>query len=184
MRLGSEINISEVMDQVTSEEYDTFEDILDIVTEYGYLVLFAECFPAAPLILLVSYNFEMRSDMFKLSTVFRRPHFIRKRNLGSWELILNILSILSVFTNILFSISYSDNIITSGDENKLNKLLLFFLTEHFVLIITALVRISISSKSSWVKLFLERKEYKLKNKEVNWAKKLVTMRSTRSMSDQ
>jgi anoctamin-10 len=160
--------LKDVLEQLNNQEYDSFDDYLEIVLEFGYLVLFAECFPLAPLMILITNTIELRSDIFKISTVFRRPSYIRKRNIGIWQLILKILSVISVFTNLLFTITFSDNSYKSYYGHKLNagQLLNFFLLEHFVFIVVVLIRVFISSEAKWVKLFLQRREFKLRNNRI------------------
>jgi anoctamin-10 len=168
MRLNTTIEKADVMEQVNYEAYDTFDDYLEIVLEFGFLVLFAECFPLAPIIILIVNNIEIRSDLFKLSTVFRRPDYIRKRNIGSWHLIFKILSVLSVFTNMLFTFTYSDGSFKNyiGDNMGAGQLLKFFFLEHFVIISIVVLKLCISTQSYWVSLFMARREYKQKNVKI------------------
>lgn len=135
-----------------------------MVLEFGNLVLFAECFPLAPLYLLIFNSLEMRVDIIGLCQLYRRPIPIRKRNIGSWKIILFFISCLSIFTNLFF-------ILFAKSENKLNYLLgttstnknnlfYFFILEHFVLIIIGFLNLLNTNVSEWVRLFLKRKEYR------------------------
>lgn len=163
MLQGSKVDQSEILRQYRSEEHEIFDDYLEIVLEFGCMTLFAECFPFAPIFVLIVNNIEIRSDILKLSTIFKRPHYFRKRNIGSWHLIIQILSTLSIFTNMLFTFLFSSNEIGFKvylDES--NNIFHFFVMEHIVFIIIILIRISISSTSGWVKLFLARREYNMK----------------------
>jgi len=167
MKLGNQISLKEVMTQIQLDDYDTFNDYLTIIIEFGYLTLFAACFPLAPIIILIVNTIEIRSDLFKLSTVFRRPRIARQKNIGSWQYIIRVISILSVFTNLLFNIMFGNSKEHLGIYHVLN----FFVMEHLILAIIVLLKLSISHKPKWVKLFLERREYNMKT--IFWYKNLI-----------
>jgi len=140
--------------------------------EFGNLVLFAEYFPLAPIYLLIFNNIEMRIDIISLCNLYRRPMPIRKRNIGSWIYILYSISCIGIFTNLFFSLfiveeNNSLNILKlSANEEKVhsdaNTLSYFFLLEHLVIIIIGLINYFFETVSPWVKLYLERKDYKAK----------------------
>jgi hypothetical protein len=139
---------------------------MEVVIEFGYMILFAECLPIAPIMVLIFNNIEIRSDMFKLATVKKRPQFVRKRNIGIWYYIMQFLSLLSIFTNLLYSLTYRD---LSGLKMGEHRLIDFFMLEHLVLVIFIVVKFAISNQAAWVKLFLERRDYRLKNKKFQLA---------------
>ncbi len=166
MRVNNNNISNDILSQVKLEEYDTFDDYLEIVLEFGFLTLFAECFPFAPVIVLICMNFEIRSDLFKLSTVFRRPEICRKRNIGSWTLILQILSVCSVFTNLFFTITFHDHEEIFGykkSDFKSGNIFKFFVVEHIVFIVIILMRIMVSRVAPWVNTYMIRREYRIKN---------------------
>ena len=171
MRVGSNITVKDVLEQAESGEYDLFNEYLEIVLEFGYLVLFAECFPLAPLFVVVINNLELRSDIFKLSTIIRRPQCARKRNIGSWHLIFKFLAILSIFTNILITITYSEDTMLKSYVNQglgASQLLKFFVLEHLVFFVIILIRLLIKSQTYWVTLFLQRRDHNMKT--FKWTK--------------
>jgi hypothetical protein len=134
------------------------------------MTLFAESAPFAPIIILFFYSIELRSDLFKLSTVTKRPHSVRKRSIGIWYNIMSFISILSVFTNLLFTLTYREGAnYVKLDKNNIGfgQMFNLFVLEHSVLIILLILRLAISSKAKWVELFYARREYKLKNNSVN-----------------
>jgi hypothetical protein len=174
MLQGKEVKIKEVLEQVDSIPYETFDDYLELVLEFGYLTLFAECFPLAPVFIMIVNTIEYRSDIFKLTTLYKRPHFHRKRNIGSWHLIIQFLATLAVFTNLALTVSRTKDSLLKGyikDGFKFSRILMFFLMEHFVFIIIILIRILYKSQCDWVTLFLQRKDHLLKR---NMWKRLFT----------
>ena len=100
----------------------------------------------------------MRSDIIKISTVIRRPEYIRKRSIGAWEIIFNIISFLSIFTNLTFSFLFNEE-----NNNKFDNLFSFCKYEHIIFALILILRMSWPNTKEWVKLFLDRNEYKLKN---------------------
>jgi len=169
---GQKISKEEIIRQVSSDPYNDYSDYLSIVLEFGNLVLFAEYFPLAPVYLLFFNNIEMRIDIISLCNFYRRPMPIRKRNIGSWKIILNIISCFGIFTNLFFSMFIKEDNISLNilklnvDEEKLNKdantLYYFFLLEHLVVIIIAFINYLFENVSPWVKLYLERRDYQAK----------------------
>ncbi len=175
LKFGSENFEKEfILNQIKLSEYETFDDYLEIVIEFGYLVLFGECFPYASIIIIIFSIIEMRIDIFKLGTFYKKPHFFKKRNIGSWGLILKILSVMSVFTNtllFLISLNQNENLGSKGNifgnliknqKEKYSNLIMFFMIEHVVLVIFFLLNIIYKSKPYWVEVFFQRRDFKLK----------------------
>jgi hypothetical protein len=161
MLQGKEVKIKEVLEQVDSIPYEAFDDYLELVLEFGYLTLFAECFPLASVFIIIVNTIEYRSDIFKLTTLYKRPHFQRKRNIGSWHFIIQFLSTLAIFTNLALTVSPTRDSLLKGyisDGLQFSRILMFFLMEHFVFILIILIRILYKSQCDWVTLFLQRRE--------------------------
>jgi len=140
--------------------------------EFANLILFAEYFPWAPILLIIFNLFEIRIDIISLCNLVRRPNQQRKRNIGIWQVILLYLSCLSIFTNLYFSLFVVEDEtvykalhigeLTGHISTNTSNLFLFFLIEHFVFIIIFLIRFCSSNISPWVSLFLQRREFKQK----------------------
>jgi hypothetical protein len=54
-------------------EYDQFDDYLEMVIQFGYITLFASAFPLGAAVTFLFLYVEVRSDLFKLITAYRRP---------------------------------------------------------------------------------------------------------------
>lgn len=63
--------------------------------QFGYVVLFSSAFPLAALCALLNNVIEIRSDAFKLCTNLRRPFGERVENIGTWQVTLNRINLLS-----------------------------------------------------------------------------------------
>jgi len=66
------------------KEYDVFEDYLEMVTQFGYVVIWSSIWPFAPAMALVNNYVELRSDAFKISKHLRRPIPVRADSIGPW----------------------------------------------------------------------------------------------------
>lgn len=160
--LGKEIDKEEVLRQEKLIEYNTYNDYLPIIIEFGYLTLFSEFFPFASLILFFSNFIELKSDIISIGFNLRRPQFIRKRNIGAWENIINVISVLSIISNLIFSYYFSSYVY----KYKYDILVNFTIWEHAIVILIIILRFSFSNTPYWVKIFLLRRDYKEKHKNI------------------
>eukprot|EP01059_Diplonema_ambulator_P005295 TRINITY_DN1503_c2_g2_i1.p1 TRINITY_DN1503_c2_g2~~TRINITY_DN1503_c2_g2_i1.p1 ORF type:complete len:755 (+),score=161.47 TRINITY_DN1503_c2_g2_i1:36-2267(+) len=86
-------------------EYECFDDYLEMVIEFGYVVLFASAFPLAAALSVVCNVIEMKSDLLKLTMVYQRPAPARVSNIGIWQNLLWALMWLAIFTNTMLLVS-------------------------------------------------------------------------------
>ncbi|KDO28981.1 hypothetical protein SPRG_20084 [Saprolegnia parasitica CBS 223.65] len=89
-----------VKEATAFDEYEPFDDYLEKVIEFGYVTLFASCFPLAGLLSMASNLIELKSDQFKLVFLSQRPMVERSTDIGIWQSILRGLVWLSVLTNV------------------------------------------------------------------------------------
>jgi hypothetical protein len=100
-------------------EYESFDDWIEIIIQFGYVVLFSACFPFAGFLAFLSNIVEIRSDYFKLLFVFRRPRKLQDENIGVWLNVFKALSYCSILTNAIIFGFTSDQLET------------LFVGEHF-----------------------------------------------------
>ena len=55
-----------------------------MLSQFGYLSLFAPAYPLAPLLALINNIFEIRIDAVKFCTVLQRPRYRQSEDIGSW----------------------------------------------------------------------------------------------------
>ena len=91
--------------QASYPDYEPFDDYLEMVIEFGYVTLFAASFPLAALLSVVCNFIEMKSDLFKLYKVYRRPVPKRVASIGVWQTLIRTLMWLSIFTNTFLFVS-------------------------------------------------------------------------------
>ena len=157
---GKTLPLKEVIKQYKDSTYNTFDDYLELMLEFCYLTLFAECIPIAGILLIIVNTVEIRSDLLKLGTIVRRPEYLRKRNIGSWHIIINVVGIMSIFTNLLFSYTFSTTLL---NKDKFGSLLSFCVWEHVVFALIIILRVVVPNTSYWVRLFMQRREYRMRN---------------------
>ena len=85
------------------EKFDTHDRILvetcDLVIQFGFVTMFISALPAATTIVFFNNLFEMKGDVWSLLTLYRRPIPIPADNIGVWQHIFTIISIVAVITN-------------------------------------------------------------------------------------
>ncbi len=77
----------------------TFADFQEMVIQFGYVTMFAASFPLAGLFAMLNNIFEMRSDAWLLCVGHQRPPFKPQEDLGSWETVLFVVSIVNTMVN-------------------------------------------------------------------------------------
>lgn len=83
------------------DEYEQFDDFMEIVIQYGYVTLFASAYPLASVIAIFANLIEIRADCFKLTFLCQRPRSTRSNGLGMWKTLLLCITWLSALTNCL-----------------------------------------------------------------------------------
>ena len=84
------------------DEYDQFDDYMEIMIQFGYVTLFASAYPVASLIMAGAVWIEIRSDMYKLTYLCQKP-LARDRihDIGVWKRTLQCMVWCSCLTNCL-----------------------------------------------------------------------------------
>eukprot|EP00298_Acanthocystis_sp_HF-20_P016455 c21486_g1_i1.p1 GENE.c21486_g1_i1~~c21486_g1_i1.p1 ORF type:complete len:747 (-),score=296.37 c21486_g1_i1:59-2164(-) len=77
----------------------TFGDYNEMAIQFGYVVMFAAAFPVASAASLLNNFIEIRVDAIKLLNFSRRPNYSGCQDIGTWQKVFEILSVLSVITN-------------------------------------------------------------------------------------
>nr|CAD7442765.1 unnamed protein product [Timema bartmani] len=83
----------------TMEEWSLFNEIQEMVIQYGFVTLFVAAFPIAPLLALINNIFEIRIDANKFLKGMRRPLARNLCCLGAWDYVIQFITYLSVLTN-------------------------------------------------------------------------------------
>lgn len=147
--------------------YDSFDDYLEVIINFGYVTLFASATPLAPLFIYLFHLIEGYSDRYKIFNLYRRPLPTRARDIGSWKAVMRIMALLSVVTNIfLFSFSSNKIIGLFGYEHMENMskyiVIIVFVSEHLLFVFIWVTRKIFLSQKDWTNVYWERKSYKQK----------------------
>merc|ERR1719461_1892260 len=81
------------------EPHESFDDYLEMITQFGYIVLFPSAFPMAAPFALMSNVIEILSDAFRLTFLDQRPRPHRQIGIGAWMQTLKITSVTAIFSN-------------------------------------------------------------------------------------
>ena len=75
------------------------QDYMEMVIEYGYVVLFSAAFPIVPLLAVCEILLEIRVDAWKLCRLTRRPFPDAAEDIGVWYYIIQSVSYVGAITN-------------------------------------------------------------------------------------
>eukprot|EP00656_Telonema_subtile_P014834 TRINITY_DN17676_c0_g1_i3.p1 TRINITY_DN17676_c0_g1~~TRINITY_DN17676_c0_g1_i3.p1 ORF type:complete len:545 (+),score=179.80 TRINITY_DN17676_c0_g1_i3:143-1777(+) len=141
------------------EEYDAlegFDDYNEMVIQFGFISLFAPSFPLVALMGLVNNAVELRSDSNKLVQVFQRPMARLVEDIGTWETILDLMTYISVATNVglvwftsEFGVQYS----------AVSRVWGFLITEHVLMVIKCAVAFAIPDVPEDVKVRISAQDF-------------------------
>ena len=117
-----------------------FAEYLFLMTQLGFVTLFAPAVPIAALVCYVSFLLEIRTDAYKLLHNTQRPRYAGAQDIGSWQKVLVILGVMSIFTNMgligvtttTFSAALPINFLGLQITHD-NKVLFLFIFEHIML---------------------------------------------------
>ena len=118
-----------------------------MVLQYGFVVLFVSACPLVPLLALANNILEVHVDAYKLVHIFRRPWPYAAMNIGQWAVFMDLLSSISVVTNIGIVIKTSNTFDALSDSSRW---LLFIVAEHGLLAIKYIVSELIDDVPRWV----------------------------------
>ncbi|KZV98738.1 DUF590-domain-containing protein [Exidia glandulosa HHB12029] len=91
--------LEDVRRQVSLPDYTVFADYAEMVTQFGYVVLWSTIWPLAPVMAFLNNWLELRGDAFKISKNFRRPIPARRDTVGPWLEALAFIAWLAALTN-------------------------------------------------------------------------------------
>ena len=158
--------IDEEIAELEREEAEQFDDYLEMVMTFGYVVLFASAFPFGTTVTSLFIYIETKSDAFKFEKNARRPFSRKAHDIGTWELALDILSIGAVFTNICLACYASNQIdhilpwLKDLREDSATSLITIFSIEHIMVAIVASLRLAFDGEPTWLSIFKLRRAHK------------------------
>ncbi|CAJ1942244.1 unnamed protein product [Cylindrotheca closterium] len=83
------------------EVYESFDDWMEVLIQFGYVTLFASAYPMASLVMSVALMIELRSDCYKLTYLCQKPKGEQVSSIGMWKRLLQFMVWFSCLTNCL-----------------------------------------------------------------------------------
>jgi len=130
-------------------------EYLEMVLQFGYVAIFAVAFPIGSVICWVNNILEKRSDALKVVMLMQRPRYLGAQDIGSVMTGLELLALISVFTNcgILYLSSeayYAYFPVTWGERPNFKVFVITVIVEHMVLISKQVLSNFVPDTPSWV----------------------------------
>jgi len=98
------------------QEYDLLTDnianLSDTVVQYGYMTLFITALPISCIITFFCNYLKMKLHAWRLLSMYQRPIPVGAQDLGSWQSIFTLMSVIAVATNaglIVFTMDLANN---------------------------------------------------------------------------
>lgn len=163
--------IEEELHELEKDEVELFDDYLEMIMTYGYITLFASAFPFGSAITVVFIFIEIRSDIFKLERLAKRPMVKKTHDIGTWMFALYTLSYGAIFTNIILCCFASDQIDSilpylkeSRDFSK-TAVVTVVSIEHVVMVFVLLLKKFYDTDPDWLKTYYRRAMHKQLKKQ-------------------
>ncbi|XP_055550170.1 anoctamin-10 isoform X2 [Wyeomyia smithii] len=141
------------------DEYNTYDDYLELYIQFGYMVLFSSVAPMTSFWAILNNVIEIRLDAYKLCSFFKRPFARRTKNIGAWQLAFETLAVISIMTNcgILYLSPQMREMATnlSAETYAVS----FLVIEHVLLGLTWFIYKAIPDTPLWVRVALARADY-------------------------
>jgi len=164
-------DVEELSETFDREEYEAFDDYLEMVIDFGYVTLFAGAMPLASALTVLSNVIEVHSDAFKLSAVCRRPPAHPASGMPqTWFAVLGCMCWAAIVTNCIFAYVSSEQMMhlmpeffkKKDDQHQVRRsgLWMLFGVEHLLLIVAFAVREALPRRASCVSIALKARNFR------------------------
>ena len=152
---GEEINAKRIRNTTTYTEdqgklsaySSTIEDYMELIIQYGYVIMFSSAFTLTPLFALILCVVEIRVDAMKICNLDRRPFPYGRESIGQWNSIIALISMIGVFFNAAI-LSWTANVFKS--TTRVDFWFYFFIIDHVLLGCKAFIAYIIQDEPSIV----------------------------------
>lgn len=152
--------------------YDTFNDYLNIMLQFGFVTLFVVAFPLAPLIALVDAIINSFTDRSRMFTSSARPVPKGASGIGAWRIVFEGLSYASAVSNLTIVVFTNRNHIFGRDLDDNGRLIFFVVAEHVILLLKWGIAMFVPDTTGQTERLLQRQEY-LVDKHVFGVKDMI-----------
>jgi hypothetical protein len=124
----------------------------EVIIQLGYVVLFAQAFPLAPLFCIISNILEMKGAMNLMAFYQKRTVAQGASGIGAWKGMAEILSYVSIGVNcaIIYWTSNTVSQITNHNYSREEEFMIVVLIEHCILALKLMLAVLIKDKPEWV----------------------------------
>ncbi|GFQ67316.1 anoctamin-10 [Trichonephila clavata] len=152
--------IKGILEQRDMWSYEgTYDDYLEVFTQFGYVFLFSSVFPLAAVIAVFDNVLEVWMDGFKLCYSYQRPRARPVKGIGIWQVAFEALSLLAVMSNCAL-ISMSPIVRSYAPDMSLSSwLLVAVAVEHVIIAVKMTLAYLISDVPKWVTVAIQRAQY-------------------------
>jgi len=129
----------------------TFNEMLELSIQLGYVTMFAVGFPIAPFFVLLANMVERKTDALK-TLHMRRPRYRGATGIGSWQSVLEFLVAFSVVTNMLilfFSSKWLRDFLAATLPARY-VLLVVVIVEHLLFLLKLGISVYLPDTPAWV----------------------------------
>jgi len=168
------LTADDVLDQAELDEYEIFDDYLEMVIQLGYICIFASVYPLAAALASLSCFVEIRTDAIKISHVTRKPVPARVASIGIWNQLISVIIWFSCLTNCLIVCFSTDQLAQWMPSMELNRddwdsvansargehvVRFMFVLEHAILLLGILLYSAIPSTPADVAAGIKHRAY-------------------------
>ncbi|KAF2766446.1 DUF590-domain-containing protein [Teratosphaeria nubilosa] len=144
--------LARVRSEAELDVYNVYDDLREMVIQYGYLTLFSVIWPLVPVSFLINNWIELRADAVKICVEMQRPTPWRADTIGPWLDAITFLTWLgSLTTSALVYMFSNDGLGPDGRPTDIKAwvlLLSIFFSEHLYLLTRLAVATAISKVDS------------------------------------
>jgi hypothetical protein len=128
--------------------YETpLEDYMEMVCQYGYVVMFSSVLTIVPVLALIEILVEIRVDAWKLCNLTRRPFPQRTDTIGVWYNIIQWVSFMGITTNVGLILFTSEMFALGTDKAWMD----FLILEHVFVVLKLVISMVIPDQPTTVK---------------------------------
>jgi hypothetical protein len=154
------------MTERTLAQFDSYDDMLELFTQYGMLSLFAPVFPLAPLLAYLNNLQEARADAMKICAL-QRPIPDKVSGLGAWNNAFEVMGYASVLVQAgLIGVATAQADWPAG-LSPVARIVLVLLLEHAVLALKFVVEAQMSDVPQSVTMRVMREQ--MLRPQIVWA---------------
>ncbi|KAI9029356.1 calcium-activated chloride channel-domain-containing protein [Hyaloraphidium curvatum] len=95
----SDVVVRQIREEIDRPEWDPYGEYAELVSQFGYVAMFALGLPLGVVFSLVNNFLELRGDLYKLIAHLRRPIPVRVESPGQWHSAMLAISFFAAITN-------------------------------------------------------------------------------------